>query len=164
MKPIATLILMLTMALVTHAALSAGRMDLHKFWDDRCLECHGHAAKFAREYLSVSNGKLVGRHHIENIRQFLGNHYLAESEVDSTYEMLLAQVSTQARFQNECSECHNAAADFARGSLEFRNGVLYGRESGKPITDFLNNHRKLQFNDVKFFSDLLIRVARETGL
>jgi hypothetical protein len=164
MKLIAILVLMLTMALVSRPLLSAERLDLHKFWDDRCLECHGHAAEFAREYLGVTDGKLVGRHHIENIRQFLGNHYLAESEVDATYKMLLAQVSTQARFKNECSECHNAAADFTRGSLELRNGVLYGRESGKPVTEFLNNHRKLDLDDVKFFSELLIRVAGETGL
>ena len=150
----------ITTALITSGAGATG-IDLHRMWDNRCYECHGHAGDFSRQFLSVSNGQLQGRHHVDDLHLFLRNHYLADTEVDAIYSMLLAQVSTPAKFKNECVKCHETAAEFARQSLEFQNGVLYGRASGQQVRDFLDHHRQLSPDDVEFFENLLIRIANE---
>jgi hypothetical protein len=59
-----------------YAAPSLAR-DIHAFWDSRCGGCHGHAGDFARRYLKVESGKLVGRHHTDNLRLFLGQHEMS---------------------------------------------------------------------------------------
>lgn len=149
-------------AAVFHAAaICAAGIDLHWLWDDRCSACHGHAGLFAREFLSVSDGRLQGRHHADDFILFLKNHYLAGHEVDAVYNMLLAQVSTQARFRSECSSCHGAAAEFVRNSLDLRNGVLYCRVGNCQVSIFLKSHRGLNPDDVEFFVNVLTRVAHE---
>lgn len=153
-------ILWFATVLLTPAVEAAG-IDLHRMWDDRCYDCHGHSAEFARKFLSVSNGELQGRHHVQDLRQFMHNHYVADSEVEAVYTMLYAQVSNQARFKDDCSRCHQTAAVFARRSLEFREGVLYGRKSGLPVRRFLDTHRGLDPDEVDFFTKLLTRVANE---
>ena len=65
------------------AIAAPGGTDLHRMWDDRCAECHGHSGDFARKYLSVSGSKLLGLHHRDDLKSFIGNHYLSESEVDA---------------------------------------------------------------------------------
>jgi hypothetical protein len=154
----ASMILMAILA--TPAVVSAG-LDLHWLWDDRCAECHGHAGYFARKFLSVSNSELLGRHHVYDLRRFMHNHYLINSEVDAVYNMLLAQTSTRPRFRNECSSCHQSASRFARESLEIRDGHLYGRKSGQLVHQFLKHHRSLDADDIEFFTKLLMRVAHE---
>jgi hypothetical protein len=146
--------------LITSLAGATG-MDLHRMWDNRCLECHGHSGAFARQFLSVSSGQLQGRHHTDNLHRFLSSHYLSDSEVDAIYSMLLAQASTPAKFENECSKCHETAAIFVRQSLEFQNGVLFGRASGQRVSEFLRHHRTLSPDDVEFFENLLRRIATE---
>jgi hypothetical protein len=150
----------LVTAMLVPSAVGAGGIDLHRLWDDRCVECHGHAGDFARTFLSVSNGELQGRHHIHDLRRFMRNHYLADREVDAVYKMLLAQVSSPARFKDECGSCHKTAAEFVRSSLELRDGVLYSRKSGRPI-NLLDHHKDLGPDDVEFFEKLLTRVAHE---
>jgi hypothetical protein len=153
-------IIWVTAVLVTPAVGATG-IDLHRLWDDRCFECHGHAGEFARRTLSVSSGELQGRHHVHDLRRFMYNHYLAGSEVDAVYSMLLAQASKQARFKEECSNCHDTAATFVRRSLELRDGVLYSRKLGLPVPRFLEHHRELDTDDIGFYTELLTRVAHE---
>ena len=154
-----TIVVVIILFVATTA--QATGVDLHRMWDDRCIECHGHAGDFARTWLSVADKKLQGRHHIHDLRQFLINHYLAEGEVDAVYDMLLAQATNPPRFRDECSRCHHSAAEFVRNSLKLHNGVLYDRTSGIPIRSLLNGHQKLTSDDAEFFSSLLTRVARE---
>lgn len=156
MKTVVLVVIMFT----TTVAEATG-VDLHRMWDDRCIECHGHAGDFARTWLSVSDNKLQGRHHVHDLRQFFINHYLTESEVDAVYDMLLAQATNPPRFRDECSRCHHSAAEFVRNSLDLRDGVLYNRTSGLPIRGFLNSHQKLTSDDAEFFDRLLTRVAQE---
>ena len=148
-------------AVLIAPAQDAIGIDLHRMWDDRCFECHGHAAEFARRSLIVSGGQLKGRHHVDDLLLFMSNHYLADSEIDAVYDMLLSQASSFARFKEDCANCHKSAADFARHSLEFRNDVLYGRVSGQPVRDFLSHHRRLDADDVNLFEGVLTRVANE---
>jgi hypothetical protein len=148
-------------AILITPVVEATGLDLHWLWDDRCAECHGHAGKFSRKYLSVSNSELQGRHHVHDLRRFLQNHYLIKTEVDAVYNMLLAQANTRPRFKNECSSCHQSASSFVRESLQIRDGLLYSRESGQLVQRFLKHHRSLEVKDIEFFTQLLMRVAHE---
>ena len=150
-------------ALLLMSVVSASGRDLHAMWDDRCATCHGHSGEFSRRVLSVSNAELQGRHHIHDLRLFLTNHYLSGHSVEPVYNMLLAQASSKPRFKDECSKCHQSAAEFSRKSLILRDGELYDRSSDIPIRDFLSSHRKLQPGDVDYFLQQLIRVTREVN-
>lgn len=142
------------------AALAAGT-DLHRLWDDRCAVCHGHAGEFARNFLSISGGILQGRHHVEDLRRFLHNHYLSGREVAAVHAMLFAQTQTQARFRNECSGCHVSAAHLVRETLLLHDGELYVRAPERPLREFLAQHRNLRMEDIDFYVRLLQRVAGE---
>ena len=153
--------IVLVAAVLAIPAVSASGIDLHWLWDDRCAACHGHAGKFSRKFLSISGGELHGPHHVHNLRQFLHSHYLAGNKVDAIYNMLLAQAGIQPRFKIECASCHDTAAKLVRNSLELRDGVLYSRNSGRPVSRYLGHHMELNHDDVEFFISLLTRVAHE---
>lgn len=142
-------------------ALGAGGVDLHRLWEDRCGDCHGHAGDFARAFLSVSEAQLRGRHPYRDLRLFLGNHYLADSEVEAVYNMLFAQASLPGRFKGACGGCHGTAAKLVRDALELRGGALYGRNSGPSVRSFLQQHSPIGPDEVDFYMVLLTRVAHE---
>jgi hypothetical protein len=142
--------------------VGATDIDLHWLWENRCTDCHGHAGEFSRQFLTDANGELQGRHHVDDLRLFMQNHYLNEDEVDAVYNMLLAQTRTpQARFKNECSRCHGSAATFVRQSLKLRDGQLTSLQSGRSVRTFLATHQDLEPNDVEFFAKQLTRIANE---
>lgn len=143
------------------APQAAAAVDLHRLWDGKCAECHGHSADFARRMLSAADGRLLGRHHVDDLKHFLGNHYLMGQDIDGIYDMLLAQVNTPPRYAAECTSCHGTAAELVRGSIESRDGVLYAVGASRPLDDFLDGHRGLSLEDAGFFSDLLTRVFGE---
>ncbi len=151
----------LTGVLLLTTKAGATGIDLHWMWDNRCAECHGHSAEFARKFLQVKNDRLQGRHYVENLRLFLRNHYVSAGEADTVYEMLLAQVRTEPRFKHECANCHGQASTFVRSTMLLQNGVLLSRESKQPISRFMDDHRGLQADDIEFFVNLLTRVAGE---
>lgn len=45
-----------------------------------------------------------------------------------------------ALWDGQCGGCHGHAGDFARQTLEMRGAALYGRDSGRPVADFLARH------------------------
>jgi hypothetical protein len=139
--------ILITLLLLTGRGLSSG-VDLH-------------SAEFAQEFLTVSEGQLQGRHHVESLREFMYRHYSSNFEVDAVYQMLLTQAQTEPRFKQECSQCHGTAAAFVRQSVYLRGGILLGRGSGQPTRVFLQQHRKLDANDIDFYTHLLNRVASE---
>ncbi len=116
---------------------NAAGIDLHRMWDDRCFECHGHAGLFARDTLSVTDGRLRGRHHVDDLRGLMQHHYLAGNEVDAVLAMLRAQTTSEARFRQACSSCHAGAAEFVRDALVLREGTLVSRETAQPTRAFL---------------------------
>ncbi len=137
--------------------------DLHQFWEGTCADCHGHAGPFARRFLTVEDGRLLGRHHRDDLAAFLANHHVPRDLVGPVHDMLLAQASTPPRFQERCGRCHESAAALARESLELRDGTLYARKSGQALAQFLPRHAKLRLTaeEIGFFTDLLARLERE---
>jgi len=141
----------------------AAATDLHWLWDDRCAECHGHSAEFARKYLTADKNQLQGRHHVQDLQLFLGNHYTPQRDVDAVYDMLLAQVKTAPRYRDECSTCHGGAAAFIRVAIALHEGTLLSRATNRPIVEFMQSHRGLGPDDIEFFVELLNRVAAEVN-
>ncbi|MDZ7750548.1 MAG: hypothetical protein U5S82_02545 [Gammaproteobacteria bacterium] len=141
----------------------AAASDLHRMWDDRCAECHGHSGEFARAWLAVEDGELRGRP-ARDIKEFMGHHYAQGQDADGLYRMLLAQATSPPRFMNECSQCHGSAADFVRESLTREDGRLMGRCSALEVGEFLAGHHDLDAADRAFFSALLVRVSAEVGV
>jgi hypothetical protein len=139
------------------------RIDLHALWDDRCAECHGHSADFARRFLKISNGLLQGRHHVDNLQLFISRHYSTPAQAAAIYAMLQAQVATPPLFRQHCSRCHDSAASLVRSTVILRDGVLFSSRSGQPLHQFLSNHRNLSVEEIDFYQRLLTRVATETG-
>jgi hypothetical protein len=148
-------------AAVAFMAADAAADDLHYYWDQVCGDCHGHAGDFARRFLPVEDGKLVGQHHKDDLLRFLQNHYLPPDRVVPVHDMLLAQAGTEPRFKEKCGSCHETAAGLARESLVIRDRVLSGEESGRSVAEFLKRHGRLQPTEFPFFVDLLTRVERE---
>jgi hypothetical protein len=143
------------------AAPPAVALDLHHFWDQRCGGCHGHAGEFARRYLKVDAGKLIGRHHTDNLRLFLGQHEMSGAIADEICAMLLAQASTPPVYQEKCRSCHQNAADLVCSSLVIEGGAVAGRESGRSLANFLPNHTRLTSEELSVLVETLTRVYRE---
>ena len=165
-KRIYPLLIACTLLLCTLSSTRLGateRTDLHALWDDRCTECHGHSADFVRRFLQISNGRLQGRHHVDNLQLFISRHYGTPAQAAAIYAMLQAQVATPPLFRQQCSRCHDSAASLVRSTAILRDGVLLSRHSGQPMQQFLSKHRNLGAQEVDFYHRLLTRVATETG-
>lgn len=68
------------------------------------------------------------------------------------------------RFQDECSECHGDAKEFALDWLAFKDGRLMATGVEKPVADFLKKHQGLAAEDIDYYVDLLTRVAKDAGV
>jgi hypothetical protein len=145
------------------AATGASATDLHAYWDDRCKGCHGDAGPFARSTLAVREGRLVGRHHVEDLPRFLHQHVLADDLVAPVTAMLTAQVTTPPVYAARCASCHGVAAAFARASLDLRDGVPVARRSGRTLQAVLQGHGGLSAEEQRVVVDTLARVRREVG-
>jgi hypothetical protein len=143
------------------AVPSALAVDLHRFWDQRCGGCHGHAGDFARRYLKVEDGRLIGRHHTDNLRLFLGQHEMSGALAGEIYAMLLAQASTPPIYQQRCQGCHQSAAELARSSLTASGDKVLTRQSGQPLADFLPKHARLRPEEISVIVASLVRVYHE---
>ncbi len=155
------LILAVSLVLITLLQSSARAIDLHAYWDDRCADCHGHSAAFARKFLTAKDGRLQGHDHVHDLQRFLMNHYLPPDMVAPVTAMLMAQVTTEPQFKERCGRCHETAAALARKALTLRDGVLIDRTTGKPTAEFLNGHQGVSAAEVPFFVGVLTRVTRE---
>jgi len=164
MPAVASLLVGLALLSIANSAVGAqdGR-DLHDYWDGRCRECHGDSAAFARRTLAVERGRLVGKHHRDDLERFLTHHYLADELVGPVTAMLATQATTRPLFRQQCSKCHGSAAEFARASLALRDGKAVGRNSGRPVAETLGRHGGLAAADVPVMARTLERVLRETG-
>lgn len=158
-----------TAAFASAAALlatSASAIDPREFWNNRCAECHGEAAAFARTHLHVEDGKLAGRRS-NDIAAFLARHETGAAEAENVARMLLAQLAVSTAYEKKCAGCHDDAATFAKASLVMRDGILIGRENQRPVPEFLKRHGKLTADELPGVVDTLARalatVAAPTG-
>jgi hypothetical protein len=148
------------LAVLAPASGAAGA-DLHRLWDERCADCHGHAGDLARRHPVLIDGTLKGRSIERDLHQFLANHYPGDADVDDIHAMLLAQAGSEPRFREQCGGCHGPAADLARTALLRRDDVLYARTSNRRLDLFLLAHKGLGEPEVPFFVHLLEHVERE---
>ncbi len=149
--------LLVSLFLLLPPGLSA--RDAYTAWDDRCEECHGESDVFSRKFLWSVDGLLQGQHHIDNLRQFLGNHYVPEHEVEALHELLLSQANDMARFANECGSCHVNAEEFVHSSIATRVSGMVGVQSGVAVGEYLQTHQNLSETDAEFFTRLITRVS-----
>ena len=138
-------------------ATPAGAADAAAAWDSRCEQCHGAADEFAGKYLWTIGGQLQGRHHVTDLRRFIGNHYTPDHLVDTIQALLARHANTAARFAPECGGCHGSVESFARESIEFRWRKVRGVKSGMALDEYLPTHQDLQTGDAEFFARLLAR-------
>lgn len=138
-------------------------VDLHAYWDSRCASCHGDAGDFARRTLRVEGGQLLGRHQGARLERFLRQHYAADALVPRLMAMLEAQVESEPLFREQCRRCHGPASAFARQSLLWRDGMLIGREGGRPVQQTLRRHGGLDADAAARMLRTLVRVLDEVG-
>lgn len=156
-------VLLLGVLLASAASTASSAVDLHDYWDQRCQACHGHSSAFARRFLRVEKGRLVGVHHRDDLDRFLRNHYLTDSLVAPVSAMLAAQVTTPPLFGQKCARCHGTAAEFARKSLAISGGALTSAPSGRKVADTLATHGGLEPREVPVVVDSLTRVRNEVS-
>jgi hypothetical protein len=160
MKTLGALMVLLVFASLSSSA--AAEVDLHDYWDQRCSYCHRHSSEFARRFLRVDKGPLLGVHHRDDLDAFLRNHYLSEQLVPPVRATLMAQLTTAPLFGEKCAACHGTAAAFARSSgLGVVNGVLVGTASARKVVDYLASHGRLEPLEVPIMVDTLRRVRDE---
>lgn len=87
----------------------------------------------------------------------------------ATFFLLSCSTGLQAagssqRYQDECSECHGDAKEFALDWLAFKDGSLMATGVEKPVAEFLQKHQGLTAADIDYYVDLLTRVAKDVGL
>ena len=148
----------LAFLLLAGASSAATARDAYASWDNRCEECHGDADEFARKYLWVVEGQLQGRHHIDDLDLFLGNHYIPAHEIQPMSDMLQASANDMARFAGECGSCHGSAETFVRASVSTWGDGLTGVETEVPVREFLKSHQGLDQEGAEFFTRLIERV------
>jgi hypothetical protein len=139
--------------------VEAASRDGLAIWESRCEECHGDPAVFSSKYLWDIDGQLQGRHHIDNLKLFMGNHYIPDHEIDTIRIMLRSRANSAVRFKTECSGCHGDVKEFIEKSLWVRRGGITAMESGIDLIDFLPTHQGLQLEDVTFYRKLFARIA-----
>jgi hypothetical protein len=150
-------------AITLLAAGSASALDLHRYWDDRCAECHGHSATFARQRLSVVDGKLTGKSHRTGLDAFLANHHTNAELAPQLMAMLAAQATTAPVYAAKCAGCHETAAQLARESLSLKGEEVVLKTSGRPVADLLKRHGKLTPAEAATMVETLKRIVREVG-
>lgn len=150
--------------LILHLAavngVSAQQIDQHALYESRCAGCHeSHAGKFVRANIDLVDGVLVGRGSGRSARALLesGHGRLSPEEVDVLFTHLASIQSSGFVFQDKCAICHVTAAELARASLILRDGELYGRYSGRDITEFLAGHGRLGSEEVPDMLNVLRR-------
>jgi hypothetical protein len=145
--------------LLALSPIEASARDAEAIWDSRCEECHGDPTRFARKYLWDIEGQLQGQHHIDNLRLFMGNHYIPAHEIEAIRNMLLAQANSPLRFKTQCGGCHGDVKEFVEKSIWVRGSEITGLDSGMDVGEFLPTHQELGAEDITYYQKLFARIA-----
>lgn len=140
--------------------VGAQTLDPHQVYEQRCGGCHtAHAGDFAGDYLVRSQGKLLTRKSSRELREFLGGGHckLTAEEIDALSVHFENILKSGGLFQDKCRICHDRAVDLARHNLILREGKLTGRYSGRDIAEFLQDHGRLQQDEIEKMISVLKR-------
>lgn len=130
---------------------SAQTLDPHVIYESRCAGCHApHAGDFVLDSLTMDDNILVGRKSGHSVEAFLlsGHGRLSPEETAALLDHLLFIQQSGGLFKDKCGICHSRMVDLARTHLIERDGVIYGRYSGRNIPDFLQGHGRLHGDEI----------------
>lgn len=141
----------------------AGAADLHALWDRQCGGCHGHAAQFARDSLTLEDGELRGRESGRAVASFLATHNggYAPEVIAGMVDMLKAQASCTDLFRRKCGGCHETAAQLVREQIVERDGDLVGIVSKRRMSELLPDHADLTAEETETLLRVLRRIEGE---
>ena len=132
-------------------------------WDNLCEECHGEVAEFSGKYLWYIDGRLEGRHHVDDLHLFIDKHYIPDHELDGMSELLTSLANTEARYVERCGECHGPVRDFVDKSIWVKKQGMTALGAGVEVEEFLASHRDIPAQDIDYYLRLFARMARNSG-
>ena len=141
----------------------AGARPPEASWDNLCEECHGEVAEFSGKYLWYIDGRLEGRHHVEDLHLFIDKHYIPDHELEGMSELLTSLASTEARYVERCGECHGPVRDFVDKSIWVKKQGMTALGAGIEVEEFLATHRDIAAQDIDYYLRLFARMARNSG-
>ncbi len=160
MRPLRSLLALGVVTIVSSAGVSAQGIDPHELYEQRCADCHvAHAGMFAHKSLVASEAGVFGLNSGRELRSFLaaGHGKLSAKEIDAVTEHLQSILRSGRLFHDKCRICHDRAVILARRELIIKDGELFGRYSGRNITEFLMGHGRLKGAEVSKMVDVLKR-------
>ncbi len=113
--------------------------------------------------LDHQGDRFLGRASGRELGELLITHnggYSSE-DIAAIRRMLVAQVQTPPLFQDQCSRCHDSAAELIRDQVVVRDGDLWGRASGQRLAEFMGSHGRLNAEETARILDVLRRVVAE---
>ena len=158
--------ILLGLAITGSPALQAQDLDPHALYEGSCARCHeSHAGEFVPKGLVRRGERILGRESGKELRAFLaaGHGRLAPGEVDAMVAHLAFILEAGGLFRDKCLICHDRAVVLARRELILRDGRLIGRYTGRDIAVFLENHGRLDGDEVATILNMLERQLVGTG-
>lgn len=153
--------LLIGLAVLVCGDVRAQTPDPHLIYERKCASCHvDHAGDFAEQSLDRSQGRLIGRKTHKDVRVFLeaGHGRLSANEIEPIVMHLTAILQSGRLFRDKCRMCHDRAVVLARRELMMRaDGTLVGRYSGRDMQRFLQNHGRLDTDEVSKMLAVLSR-------
>ncbi|MBU2582562.1 MAG: hypothetical protein KJ622_12670 [Alphaproteobacteria bacterium] len=155
--------LLLVLAIMTPwlvVRANAQSLDPHEIYEQKCSGCHeAHGGNFAMNSLDLVDGRIVGRKGSLELREILaaGHGRLAKPEIDAVLALFESVLASGQVFQKKCRICHDRAVVFARRNLIVRDGRLRGRYSGHDIGRFLEDHGRLEADELSRIVDMFRR-------
>lgn len=136
------------------------QIDPHAIYEGKCAACHpAHAGEFVRARLFQSDGRLAIQGSSRDLQTFLqsGHGKLTPEETGLLIEQFRQILMSGGLFQRKCRVCHDRAVEFARLNLIEKDGRLTGRYSHRDVADFLQNHGRLEKDEIDTMIGVLKR-------
>jgi hypothetical protein len=138
----------------------AQQTDLHRLFEARCQQCHGHAGDFARDSLKLGPDGVTGSRG-QPLDRFLTRHGggVPADDIAPLLAMFGRQIASGPVYGDRCRMCHDRAHEFAGAKLILNDGVLTGRYSARPVGPFLTGHARLTPAEAMAMTDALTGIT-----
>lgn len=139
---------------------SAQGIEPHELYERHCARCHApHAGDFVSGNLERRDGQIVGRKSGIALGAYLakGHGRLAVDRVPEMLAHLTTIFDAGGLFRRHCRICHERGVVLARRELLLRDGRVVGRYSGRDIRAFLENHGRLDGDEIETVMRMLKR-------